>query len=159
MKRRFNPMVFLIYGVMLLMMVFLINGINRAQQENEVSYAQMLDLFAKEEVRWFSLDSDGLLTLELRSESANQSVELRIGDTEQFHRDLDTLIEAQKASGVLEDYDLQPAPEKTDWFTILPYVLLGFGAIYVMVMLMGRANGGQNGMARFTKANARLAVS
>ena len=86
----------------------------------------------------------------------DRRMQITIGDTEQFHRDLDALIEAQKQSGVLEDYDLPPVPEKIDWFTILPYVLLGIGAIYIMIMMMNRANGGQNGMARFTKANARI---
>ena len=80
MKRRFNPLGFLIYAAMLLMMVFLINGINRAQQENEVSYAQVLDLFAQEDVRCFSLDGEGLLTMELRSRGEEDPLQITIGD-------------------------------------------------------------------------------
>jgi len=155
-KKRINPMGLLIYGIMILMMVFLISSINSAERTDDISYAQVLELFEQEDVQWFSLNGEGSLMLKLYSKGEEETVQTNIGDVEQFHRDLDAVIAEQKASGVLVDYDLLPVPERVEWLTILSYILLGIVAFYLLMMLMGRANGGQNSMAKFTKANARV---
>ena len=43
-----------------------------------------------------------------------------------------------------------------NWVTLLPYLILGIGLVYVIVLLVSRSGGGQNSMGRFTRANARI---
>lgn len=156
MKRQFNPisMVFylLIFALLLLLMVHSFD----AGQEPSMTYAQVLELFEAQDVRRFSLSAEGQLTMELYSAGEDQPVTAQIGNVTQFHTDLDGLIEAQRQDGVLEDYDYLPPDDSIDWMSVLPYLILGFALVYVVVLLLNRSGGGQNGMAKFTRANARV---
>ena len=158
MKRQ-NPIGGLIYAVILFLLIFLVGGVFDAPAGEQVSYAQVLELFESGDVRQFSLSGDGALTMELYSKGEDSVTTARIGSVEQFRADLDEIIEAQSADGTLVDYDYPPAAEGVDWPIVLPYILLALVLVFVMFMMSGRMNGGQNSMSRFTKANARVGDS
>ena len=159
MKRQFHPSGLLIYVVLMVLMLVLTSGWLTPAAGDQLSYAQVVACFESGDVRQFSLSGDGQLTMELYSMGEEQQVYTQIGDVEQFHADLDGLIQRQKADGTLVDYDYPPAEDGIDWVTILPYVLLVLVLVFVFVMFLGRANGGQNAMAKFTRANARVGDS
>ena len=159
MKRQFHPSGLLIYVVLMVLMLVLTSGWLTPAAGDQLSYAQVVACFESGDVRQFSLSGDGQLTMELYSMGEEQQVYTQIGDVEQFHADLDGLIQQQKADGTLVDYDYPPAEDGIDWVTILPYVLLVLVLVFVFVMFLGRANGGQNAMAKFTRANARVGDS
>ncbi|MGN0980924.1 MAG: ATP-dependent zinc metalloprotease FtsH [Candidatus Avoscillospira sp.] len=156
MKRQVNPVSLLLYLMVLILLLFLAFNTFDADQGGSLTYAQVLDLFADQDVRQFSLTPEGQLTMELYSKGADQLVTAQIGDVEQFHTDLDAAIAQQYQDGVLTDYNYPPADNSFNWLSILPYLLLGVAVIFVVVLLMNRSNGGQNSMAKFTKANARV---
>ena len=158
MKRQ-NPIGGLIYAVILFLLVFLVSGVFDSPAGEQVSYARVLELFESGDVRQFSLSGDGALTMELYSKGEDSVTTARIGSVEQFRADLDEIIEAQSADGTLVDYDYPPAAEGVDWPIVLPYILLALVLVFVMFMMSGRMNGGQNSMSRFTKANARVGDS
>ncbi len=120
---------------------------------SRVSYSEVLDLFAEEKVESFVLQGD-VLTLRVRGGDKTVSVVARIGDKDAFHRDLDTYIEAQRASGVLQTYDYRPASSSA-WANVLPYFLAGAALLVLWFLMMNRANG-PSSMAMFTRANARF---
>ncbi len=140
--------------IILLLASFFWNPLSGSEQP--LSYAQVLALFEAEDVRVFSLSADGDLALQLHSGKENEILSAKIGSVEQFHADLDETIRSQHEAGILEDYHYPPAEEKISWVSIVTMVLLGIGLIVMIVTLVGRANGGQNPMGKFTKANARL---
>ena len=158
MKRQ-NPIGGLIYAVILFLLIFLVGGVFDAPAGEQVSYAQVLELFESGDVRIFSLSADGTLSMELYSKGEEAVTTAKIGSVEQFHEDLDETIHRQAADGTLVDYDYPPASEGIDWLTVLPYILLILMTVFVMFMMFGRMNGGQNSMSRFTKANARIGDS
>ncbi len=127
--------------------------------KKDLSYAQVLALFEAEDVKEFSLSADGQLVMRLHSLEENEVVTARLGSVEQFRTDLEETIRAQHEAGILEDYHYAPAEEKISWISIATLILLGVGVIILIVTLVGRANGGQNPMGRFTKANARVGIN
>ena len=146
----------LIYAVILFLLIFLVGGVFDGTPADQVSYAQVLELFESGDVRTFSLSGNGALTMELYSKGENSVTTARIGSVEQFRADLDEVIRRQSADGTLVDYDYPPATEGVNWTLVLPYILLTLVLIFFMFMMFGRMNGGQNSMSRFTKANARV---
>ena len=158
MKRQ-NPIGGLIYAVILFLLIFLVGGVFDAPAGEQVSYAQVLELFENGDVRIFSLSADGTLSMELYSKGEEAVTTAKIGSVEQFHEDLDETIRRQAADGTLVDYDYPPASEGIDWLAVLPYILMILMTVFVMFMMFGRMNGGQNSMSRFTKANARIGDS
>ena len=157
MKRQFNPVGTLIYLALLVALMFFMSGLTGSAPEEQPSFAQIVDLFESESVQNFSLADDGTLILHLYG--AEETVTTQIGNLEQFHTQLDGLIEAQYAAGVLQDYHYPPAEEPFDWQVVLPYVLLGLVLVFLIFMMFGRANSNQNPMGKFTRANARVGDS
>jgi len=156
-KRQFKPVGTLLYLAVLLAFLLITSGLTSAGQADQLAYTEVVELFAEKQVREFSLSADGSLLLWLHD--SEDTVTAKIGDSEQFHKDLDAVISAQYAEGILEQYDYPPAREGIDWQTLLPYVILGLVLVLLFVMLMGRSGGGQNPMAKFTQANARVGDS
>ena len=155
MKKQMNPMGMLAYLGVLVLLLLVLSQVLIPSAGDQLTYAQVVELFEAGDVRKFSLTSDGDLTMELYSKGEGQTASASIGSTEQFHQDLDSLIRRQAADGTLEDYDYPPARETINWAVILPYLILGLVLVYAIVMMINRSNGGQNSMAKFTKANAR----
>ena len=155
MKKQLNPMGMLAYLAVMVVVLLLLSRVLTPAAEQQLTYAQVLEVFDAGYVRKFSLSADGELTMELYSKGEGQTVEASIGSTEQFHQDLDGLIHQQSSDGTLEDYDYPPARETINWVMILPYLVLGLVLIYLIIVMVSRSNGGQNSMAKFTKANAR----
>jgi len=158
-KRQFNPAGMITYVVIMALLFLFMGNFLGGDTGNQLSYAQVVELFEDGDVRSFSLSADGQLVLELHSLAEERTVTARIGNVEQFHTDLDGLIQAQKEDGTLVDYDYPPASRTIDWVTVLPYILLALVLIFVIVMLLGRSGSSQNLMAKFTKANARVGDS
>ena len=155
MKQHKNPLGILpVLLIVLLLLSFLWNPL--AGTEQPLSYAQVLALFEAEDVRIFSLTADGDLSMQLHSGEENEIVSAKIGSVEQFHTDLDELIQSQHEAGILEDYHYAPAEEEISWISVITLILLGIGLIVMIVTLVSRSHGGQNPMGKFTKANARL---
>ena len=159
MKQKRNPIGLLVYVIILVVLLSSFFSPLSGLRKNDLSYAQVLALFEAEDVKEFSLSADGNLLMRLHSKEENEVVSASLGSVDQFHADLDEIIHAQHEAGILEDYHYAPAEEKISWTSIVTIVLLGIGLIILIITLVGRANGGQNPMGRFTKANARMGIN
>jgi len=148
-KGRYGLIIYILIIVLFLMFITDFFGLRAAKP---LSYAQVVEAFQTEQVTEFTLTKEGELTLEMKE--ASEPVNAQI-DTEQFHRDLDELIEQQHEAGILKNYDYPPTEEPSIWSTILPYVLIGVIAMVIVTIVIRRSGGGQNPMSKFTKANAR----
>ena len=159
MKKQFHPTGGLIYLAVVVALLFLTSNFLTGGLGTQPSYAQILEYFETEDVRNFTLSKDGTLTMELYSKGAEELVTAKVGDVDQFHKDLDALIQQQSEDEIMVDYNYLTAKEKFDWASVLPYVLLGMALIYLIMMTVNRNNGSQNPMGKFTKANARVGDS
>ena len=153
MKRR-NPIGAIIYLVILVLLLSTLLGQFGRTGEEALSYAQVVEIFRSEDVKEFTLSAEGVLTMELHSSS--EPVFAEIGDVDLFHADLDDLIDSQYEAGILKDYNYLPEDTSFNWLSVVPYIILGVFMLVVMVIAIRRAGGGQNSMAKFTRANARM---
>ena len=156
MKRQMKPLGGLVYVLVLLILFAVVTQLFSLGGGDELPYSQVLSYFETGSVRSFTLSADGALSMKVTEGGEEKTVATHIGDVEQFHADLDETIKAQHAGGILESYDYPPAAQKIDWLTILPYLILGLGLVYLIVMFISRSGGGQNSMGKFTRANARV---
>ena len=151
-----KPLGGLVYVLVLLILFAVVTQLFSLGGGDELPYSQVLSYFETGSVRSFTLSADGALSMKVTEGGEEKTVATHIGDVEQFHADLDETIKAQHAGGILESYDYPPAAQKIDWLTILPYLILGLGLVYLIVMFISRSGGGQNSMGKFTRANARV---
>ena len=93
MKKQFHPTGGLIYLAVVVALLFLTSNFLTGGLGTQPSYAQILEYFETEDVRNFTLSKDGTLTMELYSKGAEELVTAKVGDVDQFHKDLDTYIE------------------------------------------------------------------
>ena len=156
MKRQMKPLGGLVYVLVLLILFAVVTQLFSLGGGDELPYSQVLSYFETGSVRSFTLSADGALSMKVTEGGEEKTVATHIGDVDQFHTDLDKTIKAQHAGGILESYDYPPAAQKIDWLTILPYLILGLGLVYLIVMFISRSGGGQNSMGKFTRANARV---
>ena len=157
MSQQSKPTSFLVLLVVLAVTLLLVSSLLTPNNAQTLQYSDVLDLFRNEKVASFTLEGSSL-TMKVRGENnETTTMTAKIGDTEQFREDLDALIAGQYAAGTLESYNYLPASEP--WLrAAAPYIIGGIVLIAVFFFLSGRANGGPNGMANFTKANARFGI-
>ena len=157
MSQQSKPTNFLVMIVVLAAVLLLVSSLLMPSSTQTLQYSDVLDLFRNERVASFTLEGSSL-TMKVRGDGDTTStVTAKIGDTEQFREDLDELIATQYAAGTLESYNYLPASEP--WYrAMLPYLIGALVLFAVFFFLSSRANGGPNGMANFTKANARFGI-
>ena len=157
MSQQSKPTSFLVLLVVLAVTLLLVSSLLTPNSTQSLQYSDVLDLFRNEKVASFTLEGSSL-TMQVRgSGDATSTVTAKIGDTEQFRADLDDLIAEQYAAGTLKSYNYLPASDP--WYrAAAPYIIGGIVLLIVFFFLSSRANGGPNGMASFTKANARFGI-
>ena len=157
MSQQSKPTNFLVMIVVLAAVLLLVSSLLMPSSTQTLQYSDVLDLFRNEKVASFALEGSSL-TMKVRGDGDTTStITVKIGDTEQFREDLDELIATQYAAGTLESYNYLPASEP--WYrAMLPYLIGALVLFAVFFFLSSRANGGPNGMANFTKANARFGI-
>lgn len=144
--------------VVLAVTLLLVSSLLTPNTAQILPYSDVLDLFRNEKVASFTLEGSNL-TMQVRGDDGDtaSTVTAKIGNTEQFREDLDALIADQYADGTLESYNYLPVSEP--WYrAAAPYIIGGVVLIALFFFLSSRANGGPNGMANFTKANARFGI-
>ena len=157
MSQQSKPTSFLVLLVVLAVALLLVSSLLTPNTTQSLQYSDVLDLFRNEKVASFTLEGSNL-TMQVRgSGDATSTITAKIGDTEQFRADLDDLIAEQYAAGTLKSYNYLPASDP--WYrAATPYIIGGIVLLIVFFFLSSRANGGPNGMANFTKANARFGI-
>ena len=157
MSQQSKPTSFLVLLVVLAVALLLMSSLLTPNSTQTLQYSDVLDLFRNEKVASFTLEGSSL-TMQVRgSGDATSTTTAKIGDTEQFRADLDDLIAEQYAAGTLKSYNYLPASDP--WYrAAAPYIIGGIVLLVVFFFLSSRANGGPNGMASFTKANARFGI-
>ena len=157
MSQQSKPTSFLVLLVVLAVVLLLVSSLLTPNSTQSLQYSDVLDLFRNEKVASFTLEGSSL-TMQVRGDGDTTStVTAKIGDTEQFRADLDDLIAEQYAAGTLKSYNYLPASDP--WYrAAAPYIIGGIVLLVVFFFLSSRANGGPNGMASFTKANARFGI-
>ena len=146
----------LILAVFAIIMAVMLNQ----SSGNEIAYSEVVSLFQNEQVESFTVQ-DNVLVLDLKSPYQGETVLTKeLGSFSVFYNDLGDLIEQQYADGIITSFDYPKGSDTSWWTLLLPYVIIGIIFVVLIYFLMTRAagnGGGGGGMAKFGKANIRMA--
>ena len=148
-KRRFGLGSLLLIAVLCLLVSYAANSM---RSSNEISYAQLRQLFIQEKVQEFTIN-DTRLTATLKDDS---KAECDLYDFDLFYNDMNDLVVQQKADGIIKDYNYH-ADHSVNWpQLLLPYVLAVMGFILLMNLISRMGGGPMNDkMARFGEARVQ----
>ena len=122
------------------------------------SYSELADLFTQEKVQSFTTEGNKII-LEVRTGDAEKPTDEKSYDLYSFsvfYEDFHDLIWQQHQKGILKEYDYKEGFVLPWWASIIPYLLLMGGAMFLWYLMMNRMGGGAGGVARFSKARTRL---
>ncbi len=123
----------------------------------DLSYSQIVELFEQEQVKRFTIQ-DEQIHLELNTAVEDStSISCDLADPERFWDDLGQTIQAQRESGILEEYDLVQGHKTEPMDYVLPLLVAGGILLFVYFMMMSRANN-SNPMANFGRARAVVGI-
>ena len=126
----------------------------------EMSYAQVKDMFLKEQIKAFTYDgTKNRLYMDVRDATAENGVKQVYYDMYSFslfYQDLGDVIEDQHSRGIIEDYQIEPV--HSSWFLqMIPYLLfIGIMVFWVVMMTRSQGGNGMGGINKFSKARTRL---
>ena len=147
-KRKYGFSGIFLVVLMLLLLYYLFAGM---RSSDDISYAQLRQLFQQEQVQSFVI-RDTRITADLK-DGTTATCDLYSFDL--FYDDLNELVEQQSASGIITDYNYH-ADHSTNWLQLLlPYVLAFLGFILLMNLMNRMAGGGagaQDKLSRFGEA-------
>ena len=146
------------YVLIALLLAATIYSMTRNTSKEDLTYSEVIELFEKQQVKSFAIDTDGNLTMELREAyKGSDTYNYRVGSFSIFYSDLNDLIREQKAAQILTEYDYPPAQEVAWWVAFVPYlfIFLMMGAMW-FAMMRSAQGGGAGGVMKFSKARTRL---
>ena len=115
-------------GFLVLIFVLLLGTIysmTRNTAKESLVYSEVIELFETKQVESFTIDTDGNLTMQLRSAYKGQTkYSYECGSFSIFYNDLNDLVQEQKAEGILTEYDYPPAWEAAWWLSFVPYLII-----------------------------------
>ena len=149
-------------GFLVLIFVLLLGTIysmTRNTAKESLVYSEVIELFETKQVESFTIDTDGNLTMQLRSAYKGQTkYSYECGSFSIFYNDLNDLVQEQKAEGILTEYDYPPAWEAAWWLSFVPYLIIFviMGVLWYSMMRSAQGGGGAGGVMKFSKARTHL---
>ena len=148
-KRRFGGGSILLAMLVGLLLYAALSGL---RTRDDITYAEMRQLFVEEKVTEFTI-TDTRLTATL-ADGTKANCELY--DFALFYEDMNELVVQQKAAGVIKNYDYH-ADRSGEWLRLLLPYALGIMAFVLLMTFMMRMTGAMGGggndkMARFGEA-------
>ena len=136
-----------------------IYSMTRNTAKESLVYSEVIELFETKQVESFTIDTDGNLTMQLRSAYKGQTkYSYECGSFSIFYNDLNDLVQEQKAEGILTEYDYPPAWEAAWWLSFVPYLIIFviMGVLWYSMIRSAQGGGGAGGVMKFSKARTRL---
>ena len=146
--------------ILVLLACTLFTLLNQEPENNQLSYAQVRDLFKEEKVQEFTYNgSKNLLEMKVKDSSAKdgyKTVYYKMYSFSLFYEEFGDLIDEQYDKGIIKDYQIEPV-QSTWWLQLIPYVLfIGFMVFWIVMMQRAQGGGGAGGAMKFGKARTRL---
>ena len=148
------------YVLILVLLACTLFTLLNQEPENELSYAQVKNLFKDEKVQEFTYNgSKNLLEMKVKDSSAKdgyKTVYYKMYSFSLFYEEFGELIDQQYDKGIIKDYQIEPV-QSTWWLQLIPYVLfIGFMVFWIVMMQRAQGGGGAGGAMKFGKARTRL---
>jgi len=147
-----------IFYISILLLVFSwIFGLFGSAHDN-LSTSQIRQLFLDEQVKSFTVD-DQRIYLQLHN-PYNGKTELtcELADADIFRQEMQTILQQQQQSGILENYHFVPQEGFSVYDLILPLLIVGGVLLVIWFILASRASNSGNAMNNFGRARTVLGV-
>ncbi len=149
-----NIKAIIFYVVLIIIIIAATSSLFGDMRQEALVYSDVLELFEGEHVRYFEIDENNMLTMVTHD---GQTYEYRLLDISLFYNDLNDLVQQQRASGIIEEYNYKEPTEIPWWVSLLPYVLLIVLFIGLWVYVMNQATGGRGSkLNSFGRARAKM---
>ena len=144
----------LLYVAVIVVLLWALAVFTGGNQRDQVSYASVVDCFEAGQVARFTVDGDGVLTMELSDGSVYRH---SLADVDAFRAELGPVIEEQHRQGTLKNYDFKQKWELPLWAVVMiPCAASAVLALVIWMILnshqQAAQSGGQGGMSRFGRA-------
>ena len=135
-----------------LMLIFYLFG-----RTNDLSYAELTDLFRQEQVKSFQV-KDRTITMELHNEYKGKTkLTAKLADVDAFRTEMMDLVQEQKDKKIITDYDFLAKAEPSAFDFVLPLLIVGVVLVFLWVLLANRISA-NNPLNNFGKARSVLGV-
>ncbi len=154
-KPRMIPV--LLYLVGLVLIFSLVSAIF-GDRTDGLTYSEVKTLFHNEQVKSFTVE-ENTIYLELhQAYDGKTRLTCHLAYPEEFQQEMQEILTAQTASGVLLRYDFVPESSFSPYDLVLPLLIVGGVLLLLWFLVMGRLNGGGNPMANFGRARTVLGM-
>ncbi len=158
MKANVKNIVFFLF----LIAVFIIAAVmivDTMTAKEEFTYSDLQDKFLNNEVKSFSVDTDGYITINgVDADGKEQEYVYRLSYAFQYEW-VAEIAEAQHAEGVLEEYNFEEVKE-TPWFiSWLPYIIILLVFVGFWIYMMNQATGRGGKINSFARSRAKLSAN
>ena len=148
----------LFYGLVIVLLFVLLGSFFWANQNDDLSYSQIVDLIETGQVQEFYV-KDNIIYLTMNDSYAGaRELQCELADVASFREENADMIRQQYEAGILKEYNYLPDSEPSFLEQALPWLLVGAGLILLWGIMAKRANSAGN-MAGFGKARANVGTS
>ncbi|MBQ3865323.1 MAG: AAA family ATPase, partial [Clostridia bacterium] len=150
--RKNNFRVFVIYSLLILAVIgVLVFLLNNTGAKKDMTYKEIIALFENDQVKEFTVEASGLLTVKTTD---NKEIKYELLSITYFREDVKPYLENSKN---LEDYQYKPAVNYPWWVSFLPYLLILAVMVGLFFYAMNQANGGKGSRINsFGRVKAKL---
>ena len=153
MKKNIRNVIF--YVLLIVGVIVICAFLFRQPQTENVTYDDIYMYFINEEVDKYNLDSDNILTLELKN---GETVKYELANVSIFYNDLSDTIKSQIEEGILTQVEYIPDTQISAWLAYLPLILMIVFVIVMYVIMAKQMSGGGAGKINsFGKARTKVA--
>ena len=155
-KRSIMPV--LLYVAVLILVLGWISGAFGSGTD-DLSYSEIVGLFQNEQVKSFVVQEQKIY-LELHNPyNGQKELVCDLANADTFHRNMQTLLQEQSESGVLESYDFRPEAGFSPYDLVLPLLIVGGVLLLLWFLVMGKINSNGNPMANFGRARTTIGAA
>ena len=143
---------------MIILLAVIYTMLTPRQEQEALSYADVVEMFQNEEVESFVVEGGNLIITRKGAAETDPAVTYDLYDVGMFWNQLGDLIQQQKDAGIISDYDFQTGCVAPWWLSMIPYLLIivAFFALWYYMMNKAGGGGGAPGVGKFGKARTRL---
>ena len=143
---------------MIILLAVIYTMLTPRQEQEELSYADVVEMFQNEKVESFVVEGGNLIITRKGAAETDPAVTYDLYDVGMFWNQLGDLIQQQKDAGIISDYDFQTGYVAPWWLSMIPYLLIivAFFALWYYMMNKAGGGGGAPGVGKFGKARTRL---
>ena len=144
--------------IMIILLAVIYTMLTPRQEQEALSYADVVEMFQTEEVESFVVEGGNLIITRKGAAETDPAVTYDLYDVGMFWNQLGDLIQQQKDAGIISDYDFQTGYVAPWWVSMIPYLLIivAFFALWYYMMNKAGGGGGAPGVGKFGKARTRL---